>query len=169
MVSKHLRLIFVLLLLPLSGALAAKSPMDPLPSPSGRVILSVSGAIAVTNASQSADFDRKLLESLPQHTMTTTTKWTDGEQTFEGVLLRDLISALGAEGKTLTATALNDYQVEIPASDADEYPVLLATKQNGKAMRVRNKGPIWIIYPDDAPDNARFHRMIWQLRKLHVD
>ena len=43
---------------------------------------------------------------------------------------------------------------------------------NGKAMDVRNKGPIWIIYPiDEFPELKTEEisgRSIWQLDKLLV-
>ena len=137
-------------------------------APSGRVILEVQG----TGVDRVFRFDRAALERLPQKTLKTHTDWTDGEQVFEGVLLKDLLDHLGAKGTEVRAVALNDYAVSIPAADADAYPVLLALKQNGRPMRIRDKGPIWIVYPNDVTDKSRpgahNDKMVWQLQRLEI-
>ena len=156
----------------LSLAMLPSALADALPSPTGRVILTISGAITATNDNGTAAFDRAALESLPATTFTTTTPWTDGVHTFEGVLLRDLLDAVGASGSTITATALNEYAVEIPIFDASTDGALIAYRRDGAPMPVRDKGPLWIVFPfDSAP---RYHseivhsRSIWQLVSLDV-
>ncbi|MDH3537939.1 MAG: oxidoreductase, partial [Gammaproteobacteria bacterium] len=66
----------------------------------------------------------------------------------------------------------NDYQVSIPISDLRNYPVLFALKQNGSYMRVRGKGPIWIIYPRETyPEldtDQITDRWVWQLSKIVI-
>jgi hypothetical protein len=83
-----------------------------------------------------------------------------------------VLAAAGAKGTLLHAVALNDYKVEIPAEDAAKYTVLLATRMDDKTMPVREKGPLFIIYPyDDSADlrSERFYsRSAWQLRKIEV-
>lgn len=110
------------------------------------------------------------LEKLPQTEIRTYTDWTDGLQVFSGVLLKDLIDAVGASGNEIVATALNDYSATIPISDAYDFSVLLAIKHNGSYMRVRDKGPIWIVYPSKASFTAKVNpyndRMVWQLSQL---
>jgi hypothetical protein len=145
-------------------------PSD-LPQPDGRPILTVTGHIDVTNRAGQAVFDRDLLKTLPQKRVVTATDWTEGDQVFEGPLLSDLLTRISADGAELRATALNDYSVTIPFSDAAEHRVLLALRRNGEAMRVRDKGPIWVIYPrQSAGSGPGLHneKMIWQLRQLHV-
>ncbi len=145
---------------------------EELPAPEAQVILTVSGNIAVTNAGDVAEFDRAMLEALPQVTLTTTTAWTEGQTTFQGPLVRDVLQLVEASGELVTATALNDYAVEIPSVDFEEYDVLLALLMDGERMSVRDKGPIWIVYPQD--DHAELQtveynaRWIWQLRSLNV-
>ena len=140
-------------------------------SPGGRVLLVVSGSIEHANAPGEARFDRKMLEDLGVITIRTTTPWTEGEIEFEGVRARDLIHAVGARGERALAVAINDYKVEIPLSDFEDGSVLLALKMNGVPMRVRDKGPIWIIYPGEAGGTVDLEtraKMIWQLKELHV-
>ncbi len=139
-----------------------------LTAPTGAVVLTISGAIEVGNNAGSAEFDLALLESLPTATLETTTPWTEGLQVFRGVLMRDLLQAVQASGTAVKATALNDYFVEIPIEDFAADPVLLATRRNGETMTVRNKGPLWIIYPSDSSNPRAQERMVWQLSKLEI-
>ncbi|MBF0248385.1 MAG: hypothetical protein HQL36_10005, partial [Alphaproteobacteria bacterium] len=80
--------------------------------------------------------------------------------------------AVGVEGETLVARALDGYNVDVPVEDVRKYPVILAMKQDGKVLRVRSKGPLWIIYPVDQHEELRAEsfsgRSIWQLTTLTV-
>ncbi|RDD60814.1 twin-arginine translocation signal domain-containing protein [Ferruginivarius sediminum] len=143
-----------------------------LPQPSERVLLRVTGRIDVTNQEEAAAFDRTMLNALPQHRLKTYTDWTQGPQVFEGPLLADVLERVGAKGDVIRAIALNDYAAEIPATDLEMYPVLLAIRRNGEAMTVREKGPLWIIYPNPDGDNRHpdrnNYKSVWQLSRLHV-
>ena len=72
----------------------------------------------------------------------------------------------------LEAVALNDYAVTIPASDAVEGGPIVAYAHNGQAMSVREKGPLWVVYPFDANDTYKseeyYARSIWQLDRIVV-
>ncbi|MBL1418651.1 MAG: hypothetical protein COB27_017465 [Moritella sp.] len=143
-----------------------------LSKPEGTVILTVSGNIDNTNVNGEAQFDRQMLEQLPQTKITTYTPWTEGLHVYEGVLLNTLLEQVGASSDKLVAKALNDYHTRIDLEALKDYPILLAIKTDGVPMRVRDKGPIWIIYPlsDYAElDTIKHHEdMIWQLGSLEV-
>ena len=94
-------------------------------------------------------FDLATLDRLPQREIVTSTDWTDGEKLFRGVLLRDLLAAVGAGGHVVKARGRNEYFVDIPMEDAKRYDVLVATHMDGEALQPRNKGPLWLIYPRD--------------------
>jgi hypothetical protein len=157
---------FAVTLATLAGAKAQDLPM-----PTGDVILTVSGAIGARNAGDMAKFDLAMLEALPRHEIKTGTPWTDGTTTFQGFALKDLLALVKAGGETLHAVALNDYATDIPASDADRG-VIIAYKVNGDYITVREKGPLWVIYPfDEQPDlktETIYGRSIWQLTRLEV-
>lgn len=146
--------------------------LEPLAQPSGPVILTVSGNVEVTNGEAGAAFDREMLYAIGVSEITTSTPWTDGPQVFSGVLARDVLARVGAEGTLVLASALNDYTVELPFEDFTQYDVILATEMNGEEMRVSDKGPIWIVYPRDgepALQDRRLHdRWVWQLKALEV-
>jgi hypothetical protein len=143
-----------------------------LPAPAGEVILTVTGAIGVTNAEGEARFDLDLLKSLPQHSFATSTIWTDGINTYSGVLLKDLLAAVGATGATINATALNDYQISFPAADVADDAPLVAYLVDGEPMSVRDKGPLWLIFPFDSNAAYRteesYSRSIWQMDRLSL-
>jgi hypothetical protein len=58
----------------------------------------------------------------------------------------DLVGAR-ANGQVL---ALNDYTTIVPLDDFRKFPVILALKMNGEYMRIRDKGPLFIVYPYDS-------------------
>jgi hypothetical protein len=144
----------------------------PLPAPTGEVILTISGDIDFKNGAEGASFDRQMLEALGVERLRTSSPWTDGVVEFEGVPARAVLEAVGARGRTVVASALNDYLIEIPVSDFQDYPVLFALKMNGRELTVRDRGPIWIVYPrDDFPElrNERVNaRWVWHLNALMV-
>jgi len=158
----------------LSFMLAAPAPAnaEDIPPPTGEVILTVTGNIGVRNVEDRAEFDLALLRRLPGTEFSTTTIWTDGVGRFKGVSLAALLKAVGATGENLTAVALNDYQISIPVSDAVEGGPIVAYELDGREMSVREKGPLWIMYPfDDDPSYRRetiYTRCIWQLARLTV-
>ena len=157
--------------LPIAAAiLLAASLASIRPAASSDAILTVSTA---RPAAVTVDLDLAALEQLPHHTIATATPWTEGVSSYEGVLLRDLLDRLGIAGATVKLTALNDYSITIPAADFDKYDVVLAYARDGMAMPVRDKGPLWVVYPlDDHPElnNEDTHaKMIWQVRRLDVE
>jgi len=143
-----------------------------LPPPTGPVVLKVSGNIDRGNSEDGVKLDWATLESLGVTTLRTTTVWTVGEVEFEGVLARDVLDAVGAHGSEVVATALNDYAVTLPLNELYQYPVLLAFKMNGEYLQVRDKGPLWIVYPRDQFPELRNSmtdkKWVWQLSELEV-
>jgi hypothetical protein len=69
-------------------------------------------------------------------------------------------------------TAINDYMIEVPVSDAVEGGPIIAFEMDGKPMSVRDKGPLWLIYPFDSnPDyqtEVFYSRSIWQLNRIEA-
>jgi hypothetical protein len=150
-----------------SAAVAA-----PLATPTGPVILEVTGKVATTNNGAAADFDMAMLDQLPAGSTTTKTPWYDGAKTFTGPLGSALLDAVGATGDTMVITALNDYVSEVPVADFRNYPVVLATKVDGEPMSVRDKGPIFVIYPFDASpelnNETYYGRSAWQVKSIEI-
>ena len=140
--------------------------------PSEKPILTVSGTISETNRANTAQFDRAMLEALGTVTVETTTPWYNGPVKFEGVSLDKLMKQVGASGERVAVVALNDYSSEIPMEDFAKYNVILAMKRNGEYMPVREKGPLFIIYPFDSKPELKsqtfYSRSVWQVAKIVV-
>lgn len=145
---------------------------EPLGTPSGNVILEIAGAISVTNQNDRAAFDQAMLDALPQRDTRTTTPWYDGAHVFSGPTFSDLLAAVGAKGTMLRVTAINDYSVEMPIAELTKHPVILASRLDGELMSVRDKGPLFVIYPfDEVPElvnEMSFSRSVWQVRQIEV-
>ncbi|KAA2314350.1 oxidoreductase [Pseudooceanicola sediminis] len=144
-----------------------------LAAPEGDVLLTVTGAITNTNADNAARFDRKMLEALPAVTIRTSTIWTEGVQTFTGVQLIDLAAAVGTDADELRAMAVNDYAVTIPGEDWVDGGPIIAYLNNGAPMSLRDKGPLWVIYPYDSKpayqSEVAYSRSIWQLDRIEME
>lgn len=114
-----------------------------------------------------------MLLALPQGEIVTETPWTNGRTRFNGPLLKAVLDEVGCRGATLILTALNNYSVKIPVKDAATYPVILALTSNGTPMSIRDRGPLWVIYPwSDHPElksETYYARSIWQLKSIHVE
>ena len=86
--------------------------------------------------------------------------------------MHDLLALLGAEGQTVTATAFNDYVIDIPMEDFERFDVVLAYRMDGQRLLPSDKGPLWIVYPRDQHDelqDIRYdYRWVWQLQRLDI-
>jgi hypothetical protein len=145
-----------------------------LPTPTGRVILTVTGAISnVNTASGTAEFDRQMLVDLGMVRLETKTPWSEGVDLYEGPLLRSLIEAVGANSDTLSVKALNDYSALVPVKDSVDHDVILAIDMNGEVMRIRDKGPIFVLYPFDTDPSLNneviYNRSVWQIKAINVE
>ena len=130
--------------------------------------------LTVTTADLTEGFTLEEILAMQQTTVVTKNDYVDEVTTFQGPTLRSVLEEMDvARDATLKMVALNDFSSEVPATDAFEYDVILAVLFNGETMSVRDKGPIWVIYPMD--DNPELHddiyndRLVWQLRTISVE
>ncbi|WP_348538744.1 oxidoreductase [Shimia sp. R10_1] len=135
-------------------------------------ILTVSGDIKGSPTPSQWSFSAEDLRELPQESFQTNTIWTEGQQTFVGVSLHSLMQHVGASEGMLRATALNDYAVSIPTTDAIPSGPIVAYLRNGEEMSLRDKGPLWIVYPFESNPTYNteeyYSRSIWQLNRIEV-
>jgi len=86
--------------------------------------------------------------------------------------MEKLMAAVGARGKTVRAVALNDYAITIPVEDFARHGVILALKRDGQYMPIRDKGPLFVIYPYDSKPELKtqiyYARSAWQVKRLEV-
>lgn len=136
-------------------------------------ILTISGNVQDDDGDGVITYTRDMIAAMEPVSFTTHTMWTEGPIEFKGISLAGLIRDLGIEKGTLKATAINDYAIEIPVSDALRQPAIIAYEMNGQPLSRRDKGPLWIVYPTD--DHKEYlaevysSRSIWQLNKIVVE
>lgn len=144
-----------------------------LSKPTGKVLLTVSGNIENTNEDGKATFDTASLEKLGMVSFQTTSPWYNGRKTFTGIPLQKLMDFVGAKGTVVKVTALNDYTTVIPLNDFKKYNVILALKINGKYMQIRDKGPLFIVYPYDSISELNnqiyYSRSAWQVSRMDIE
>lgn len=144
---------------------------DPIPAPKGKIVLRVEGASS-GEAGKPLAFDIPTLELMGLIRFTNTNRWYTEPVTFEGVLGSDFLAAVGVPpgAKTMHMVALNDYVADVPIEDLRLWPVMLALKIDGKYMSVREKGPIWLVYPSHIDEKlgepAYQGRWIWQVKDI---
>ena len=143
--------------------------LSPAAIAAGEVTLELVGA----GPSQSRELTLDDLAALPQFEVRTENEFTDGLVTYRGPLVRDVLAELGLERlTTVRFVAANDYYVDIPTSDFAQYGVILAMEADGTPLSLRDKGPLWLMYPiSDNPtlrDPIYLRRLIWQVVRIEA-
>lgn len=115
------------------------------------------------------------LDSLEQTQLKTDNFYIDEPSVFSGPTLALVVTNAGypttGDG-TIILTAINEYKVEVPVADLEAYNVLLATRRDNEVMSIRDKGPIWVMYPisdyEELQDPIYNNRLIWQLKNIQL-
>ena len=130
--------------------------------------------LSVTNGPKTVTYTLEALLALPQELVVTTNDYVDDLTTFQGPSLKSVLeeSDIGDDA-TLKMVAINDFASSVPAGDAFEYQVILAVLSDGEEMSVRDKGPIWVIYPmtdnTELQDDIYNGRLVWQLKSITAE
>lgn len=119
-----------------------------------------------------AQFTDATLSDLPQVSFSTTTLWTQGQINFAGPTLQSVLEATGAiqDVATIRLTALNDYSITMETSLIGPTAPIVANRIDGAPFSVRDKGPLWVMFPFDLDIRYRsesFYALsIWQLSHI---
>lgn len=143
-----------------------------LPQPVGEALLVIDGMINACNDGLEVHLDAAMVEALPHRQIKTENPWDHGPSTYEGVLLRDLMKYVQADGSVATFSALNDYRADLSIADMNKYDVILAYKRDGVDLPVRDKGPFFVVFPfTDVPElatEARYAQSVWQVNRITI-
>ncbi len=143
-----------------------------LPQRTGPTILTITGLDPDAHPGGAVAFDLAMLKAMPQATIKTSSIWTEGPHSFSGVPMAALAEYLHVTDATVRLHAINDYSVDMPLSETEDDAPILAYEMDGAPMPVRDKGPIWIIYPYDAGAEYRsdtvYSRSVWQLDRIDI-
>jgi len=113
------------------------------------------------------------LMALDQEAFVTSTLWTPAPQRFSGPSLHSILSMAGATPPfEITLVAANDYAVTIGPDLIDETYPIIANRIDGAAFSVREKGPLWVMYPFDHHKTFKredvYAASVWQLTQIKL-
>ena len=150
----------------------AAPALSTLSSPTNPPLLTITGKMGVNGQQGKAEFSLATLDNLPQQTNETWTPWHNGVQKFSGPTFYDVLKAVNARGTNVMVTAINDYASTIPFSELRKYPILLATRINGKPIPIRDKGPLFVVYPFDkypeTKNEISYFRSVWSVKLIEI-
>ncbi len=90
----------------------------------------------------------KELDKLPTATLTEQAPGESARKSFSGPLLRDVVRLMGNPTATKVVVKTADgKQVEFVRDDWTKYDIMLATKIDGKPLKVQTLGPVRIVFP----------------------
>lgn len=121
---------------------------------------------------QSVTFTDAELMALPQESFETETIWTEGVVEFSGPSLKTVLEHAEMMLGDVELYAINDYNVVLPTHKIEEGAPIIANRINGAPFSVRDKGPLWVVFPydDESQYNTEeyFALSVWQLNRLNV-
>jgi hypothetical protein len=153
---------------------ATIKPGDSIPAPTGEVVLTIDGNISQTNVGNSLQLDMATLEKIGVVQYDVNDPFVKEKITYSGVLLSEILKAAGADASatTLTLRALDDYSTDMNITDADKWPILVATRANGEYMAIDKNGPLISVFPfDDFPeiDHLTYDALwVWSMHEITV-
>jgi len=153
------------------GTLKAGSPV---PVPTGPVVLKIDGKIGQTNSGDTLQFDMATLESIGVVQYKVDDPNLKKSVLYAGVLLSQLLKVAGvsSQATTLTLWALDDYSTDMKISDANKWPVLIATRADGAYMPIDKNGPLQSVFPfNNYPeiDHLTYDpQWLWALARITV-
>ena len=129
--------------------------------------------LTLIHQNQTHSIEQSSLKEINGQTLETITPWTDNPLTFQGISLASLLAKYKIKGRIAKAKALNDYVVEIDLQEAIEANAFIVSHIDNQPMKVRNKGPFWIIFPwsEKTELNDRKYQdwSIWQMVELKIE
>lgn len=105
-------------------------------------------------------------------TFATTTIWTEGRHEFSGVPLSDILKDAGVLVGNVDLYAANDYVATVPLNEIEPDIPIVADLLDGEPMSLRDKGPLWVVYPYDSDpkyqSETTYTRSVWQLVRIEA-
>lgn len=118
-------------------------------------------------------FTRRDLEAMNWHEVQTGNQFITGQGRFRGPRFVEVLSLIGHAGATRVRllSAGGDIS-EIGFAELARYDPILAMEMDGRALTLRDFGPVWVMYPiDDHPElrDSRYNnRLVWQLQVVEL-
>jgi hypothetical protein len=139
-------------------------------------VLALDAAVTLINTQSQETLlvTNEMMDALPQESFNTSTIWNEGINTYSGPSLRSVLDLIATSDhiKVIRLTAANDYVIDIPVHMIGQHQPILTTRINDTALSLRQKGPVWLMFPFDSDpsyQSARHKaRAVWQLIRIDV-
>ena len=164
----------VLLCVLVIGLIAVSAWGKEVPVPTGEVVLTVSGAIALTNNGDVFELDMDMVKALPYVAYLVEDPWM-GEQAYGGVTLKAILRYVGipAGASTVVLIASDDKEVPVAIRDALYYPILLVYTLDGDDLPASLGGPVKLAFPYDSdPETIELYdenQWNWYVVEIRVE
>lgn len=118
-------------------------------------------------------FSRDDLEALDWREITTGNQFITGDAVFRGPRVADALALIGHAGaKYARLVSAAGRHSDILISELQKYEAILALEMNGRALTLRDFGPIWVMYPmndhSELEDSRFNNRLVWQLQEIEL-
>jgi hypothetical protein len=151
-----------------------RAPAAGLPAyspPAGAAQEQMKATIRVVGNGATRDITIREIEQLPMVEIEGRATAEEAVSRFQGVLLSDLLKALGGgDAPAVTLRASDGYAEEVPRGDWERWPLVVATRLDGKPLSVRSRGPARLIYPTviypELYDHVYVDRSVWLLSEI---
>lgn len=126
--------------------------------------------LTLTHAGMTYRLSLADIERLPLYQTRLTTQW-GMSGTFQGVLMNDLLKAYKlTDAKRLSISALDNYDSTLTMREFQSSPGFLATRLDGKAIPLDNKGPLILLWPSKEQDalqgKATMTSWVWSISSI---
>ena len=168
-----MRFIHVMLFSILSGWLQAATAAEISPA---KTVLQPSSdnrpVLTIDVGSKSVKFTLSDIEKLPMYQTTLKTQW-GMSGTFQGVLMSDLMEKYNLKSaRRIVFAALDNYVAGLTIGELNGSPSFLATRFNGQAIPLDNKGPLILLWPakEEAvlQGKASSSSWVWSIFKISM-
>jgi hypothetical protein len=147
-----------------------KVAATPVPAPTGKRILVLSGKVSNRNQGSSLAFDQRTLDTLPTASATLYEPFLKQEVRFSGIPSAELLARAGIspQATIVRLHALDDYKVELKVADLMAPGVLLATRADGAPIPIAKGGPVRLVFPPDSQAGRNKDLWIWSIDTITV-
>ncbi|EGU43426.1 hypothetical protein VII00023_16380 [Vibrio ichthyoenteri ATCC 700023] len=114
-----------------------------------------------------------LLREFETETFETQLPWFEDVRQFTGIPVAKIVERYGNQNTfAVTFSALNDYSATTTIEDINNFDPIIAISINNQPIRVRHKGPYWMVFNlDKYPEinNTTYHsQMVWQIDEIVI-
>ncbi|GGK41833.1 hypothetical protein [Salinarimonas ramus] len=153
------------------AALAFFAALVAVGSPAAMAEGGTGGAIRLGEKGARGSLAVARIDALPQHEMPSGMSLDPAGLTFSGALLSDVLVLIGAaDAPSVTLRAVDGYAAVVPREDWERWPLVLATRVDGRPMTLRDRGPARLLYPVNAhpelDERTYIDRSVWMIDEI---